>query len=83
MFNRVKFIINKNLLQISKNKENFVKNKKIYSNNYNNKISNNFTSVGIRKFSSFKSSNEPNDPFNVWIIIASITCGSFFLFKKK
>jgi hypothetical protein len=82
MFNRVKFVINKNLLQISKNKENFVKNKKKY-NTYKNKTCNNFTSVGIRKFSSLKSSNDPNDPFNIWIIIASITCGSLFVFKKK
>jgi hypothetical protein len=77
MFNRVKFVINKNLLQISKNKENFVKNKKKYNSNYNNS----FTSV--RKFSSVKSSKDPNDPFNIWIIIASIACGSLFVFKKK
>jgi len=78
MFNRVKFVINKNLLQISKNKENFVKNKKIY-NTYKNR-NNNFNSVSVRNFSS---SNEPNDPFNIWIILASITCGSLFVFKKK
>lgn len=81
MFNRVKFVINKNLLQISKNKENFVKNKKIYNNNYNNKFTS--VSVSVRKFSSFKSSNEPNDPFNIWIIIASVACGTLFVFKKK
>ena len=79
MFNRVKFVINKNLLQISKNKENFVKNKKKYNSNYNNS----FTSVSVRKFSSVKSSKDPNDPFNIWIIIASIACGSLFVFKKK
>jgi hypothetical protein len=79
MFNRVKFVINKNLLQISKNKENFVKNKKKYNSNYNNS----FTRVSVRNFSSFKSSNDPNDPFNIWIIIASIACGSLFVLKKK
>ena len=79
MFNRVKFVINKNLLQISKNKENFVKNKKKYNSNYNNS----FTSVSVRKFRSVKSSKDPNDPFNIWIIIASIACGSLFVFKKK
>ncbi len=79
MFNRVKFVINKNLLQISKNKENFVKNKKKYNSTYNNS----FTSVSVRNFSSFKSSNNPNDPFNIWIIIASIACGSLFVLKKK
>jgi hypothetical protein len=80
MFNRVKFAINKNLLQFSKNKENFVKNKKKY-NTYNKSY--NFNSVSVRNFSSFKSSNNPNDPFNIWIIIASIACGSLFVFKKK
>jgi hypothetical protein len=79
MFNRVKFVINKNFLQISKNKENFVKNKKKYNSTYNNS----FTGVSVRNFSSFKSSNNPNDPFNIWIIIASIACGSLFLLKKK
>lgn len=76
MFNRVKFVINKNLLQISKNKENFVKNKKKYNSTYNNS----FTGFSVRNFSSFKSSN---NPFNIWIIIASIACGSLFLLKKK
>ncbi len=79
MFNRVKFVINKNLLQISKNKENFVINKK----KYNNKSHNNFNSVSVRNFCSSKSPNDPNDPFNIWIILASIACGSLFVFKKK
>ena len=79
MLNRVKFVINKNFLQISKNKDNFVKNKKKYNSTYNNR----FTSGGIRNFSSVKSSKDPNDPFNIWIIIASIACGSLFVFKKK
>ena len=74
MFNRVKFAINKILFQTSKNKESFTKNKKIYNNNKN------FNSVSIRKFSTFKPSNEPPD---FLFIIISISLGSLFIFKNK
>ena len=72
MFNRVKFVINKILFQTSKNKKGFPKIKK-----YNN----NFNSVSTRKFSSY--SKPPNDPFNKLFLIATIFCGSFFMFKKN
>ena len=74
MFNRVKFAINKILFQTSKNKESFTKNKKIYNNNKNK----NFNSVSIRKFSTFKPPNEPNNLF----IVAAIVCGTLFTIKK-
>jgi hypothetical protein len=82
MFNRVKFVINKNFLQTSKNKEIFVKNKKIYNKTYQhfNSSSSNNSSSSIRKFST---SRPPNEPFNMWIIIASISCGSLLIYKKK
>jgi hypothetical protein len=78
MFNRVKFAINKILFQTSKNKESFTKNKKIYNNNKNK--NKNFNSVSIRKFSTFKPSNEPPD---FLFIIISISLGSLFIFKNK
>jgi len=76
MFNRVKFSINKILFQTSKNKEKFVKNKKIYNNTKFNDNNN----KSIRKFSTFK---PPNDPPNLWFIIVTIFCGSLFMFKNK
>jgi len=76
MFNRVKFAINKILFQTSKNKESFTKNKKIYNNNKNK--NKNFNSVSIRKFSTFKPPNEPNNLF----IVAALVCGTLFSIKK-
>ena len=70
MFNRVKFVINKNLFQNYKNKKGFEKSKKY------NKIF-----VSIRKFSSY-SNKPPNDPFNKLFLIATFFCGSFLIFKK-
>ena len=77
MFNRVKFAINKILVQTS-NKESFTKNKKIYNNNINK--NKNFNSVSIRKFSTFKqpNNNEPNNLF----IVAALVCGTLFTIKK-
>ena len=80
MFNRVKFAINKILLQTSKNKEGFSKNKKIYNNNKNN-FNNNFNRVNIRKFSCF-SNKPPNEPNNLFLI-AAILCGTLFVIKKN
>jgi hypothetical protein len=81
MFNRVKFVINKNLLQASKNKKGFEKIKKYNKNNSNNK--NVFgTRTSIRNFSSY-SNKPPNDPSNMIIIIATIFCGSLFMYKRK
>jgi hypothetical protein len=77
MFNRVKFVINKNLLQIYKNKKGFEKIKKYNKNNLNNIIT--------RKFSSYSNNtpNEPpNDPFNKLFLFATLFCGSLFIFKK-
>ncbi len=70
MFNRVKFVINKNLFQNYKNKKGFEKSKK-YNKNF----------VSIRKFSSY-SNKPPNDPFNKLFLIATFFCGSFLIFKK-
>lgn len=72
MFNRIKFVINKIISQNLKNKKRFNNNKRIINNKINH--------VSVRNFSSLK---PPNDPSNIWIIIASITCSSLFLFKKK
>ena len=78
MFNRVKFVINKNLLQIYKNKKGFEKIKKYNKNNFNNL--NNF-STSIRKFSSY-SNKPPNNGPNLFLI-AAIFCGSLFAYKTK
>jgi hypothetical protein len=76
MFNRVKFVVNKILFQTSKNKKGFPKIKKYNKNNFN--------SVSTRKFCSCSNGQNPqNDPFNKMLIIATIFCGSFFMFKKK
>ena len=74
MFNRVKFAINKILFKTSKNKESFLKNKKIYNIKFNN------NNKSIRKFSTFKS---PNDPPNLWFIVVTVCCGTLFMFKNK
>lgn len=71
MFNRVKFVINKNLFQISKNKKGFEKIKKYNKNNFN---------TSIRKFSSF-SNKPPNNEPNLFLI-AAIFCGTLFTIKK-
>ena len=73
MFNRVKFVINKNLFQNYKNKKGFEKSKKYNKNNFN--------LVSIRKFSSY-SNKPPNDPFNKLFLVATFCCGSLFIFKK-
>jgi hypothetical protein len=77
MFNRVKFAINKILFQTS-NKESFTKNKKIYNINKNKNKNKNFNSASIRKFSTFKPPNEPNNLF----VVAAIVCGTLFTIKK-
>ena len=74
MFNRVKFVINKNLSQNYKNKKGFEIIKKYNKNNFNNVIT--------RKFSSY-SNKPPNNPFNKLFLVASIFCGSLFIFKKR
>jgi len=74
MFNRVKFAINKILFQTS-NKESFSRNKKMYNNKNN---LNNFNRVSVRKFSTFKPPNEPNNLF----LIAAVVCGTLFTIKK-
>ena len=74
MFNRVKFVINKNLLQIYKNKKGFEKIKKVNKNNFN--------MVTTRKFSSY-SNEPPNDPFNKLFLFVTFFCGSLFIFKKR
>ncbi len=73
MFNRVKFVINKNLFQICKNKKGFEKIKKYNKNNFN--------TVSSRKFSSY-SNKPPNDPLNKLFLVITIFCGSLFIFKK-
>jgi len=75
MFNRVKFAINKILFQTS-NKESFSRNKKMYNNK--NNFSKNFNRVSVRKFSTFKPPNEPNNLF----LIAAVVCGTIFTIKK-
>lgn len=75
MFNRVKFSINKILFQTS-NKESFTKNKKIYNNK--NNLNQNFNRVSVRKFSTFKPPNEPNN----LLLIAAVMCGTLFTIKK-
>ena len=72
MNNRVKFVINKILFQTSKNKKGFPKIKKYNKNNFN--------SVSTRKFSCY--SKPPNDPFNKLFLIATIFCGTLFMFKS-
>lgn len=79
MFNRVKFAINKILVQTS-NKESFTKNKKIYNINQNQ--NQNFNRVSVRKFSSF-SNKPPNEPFNKLFVIVAILCGTLFSVKKN
>lgn len=74
MFNRVKFVINKNLFQTYKNKKGFEKIKKYNKNNFN--------IVSTRKFSSY-SNKPPNDPFNKLFLVATFFCGSLFIFKKS
>ena len=77
MFNRVKFAINKILVQTS-NKESFTKNKKIYNKN---NLKNNFNRVSVRKFSSFSNKPPNNEPNNLFLI-AAIFCGTLFTIKK-
>ena len=77
MFNRVKFSINKILFQTS-NKYSFSRNKKIYNNKNNKNNLNNFSRVSVRKFSTFKPPNEPNNLF----LIAAVVCGTLFTIKK-
>jgi hypothetical protein len=77
MFNKVKFVINKILLQNSKNKKNFIK-----MENYN-KYNYKFNSISTRKFSSFSKGQPPNDPFNKLYLLAAIFCGSLFFYKKN
>lgn len=76
MFNRVKFVINKNFFQASKNKKGF---EKIKKNNLKNL---NVFGSSIRKFSSY-SNKPPNDPFNMLFLITTIFCGSLIVFKSK
>ena len=75
VFNRVKFVVNKILLQNSKNKRNFDK--------INKCTKYNFSSTSTRKFSSYSKGQPPNDPFNKLFIIATIFCGSLFIIKKN
>jgi hypothetical protein len=75
MYNRVKFVLRLSLLQKFKKKEIFVINKKLHK-----KLSKP-NNIIIRKFHS-SNEDEPHNPFNLKIIIASIICGSFFVFKK-
>lgn len=77
MFNRVKFAINKIVVQAS-NKESFTKNKKMYNKN---NLKNNFNRVSVRKFSSFSNKPPNNEPNNL-LVIAAIVCGTFFTIKK-
>ncbi len=70
MFNRVKFVINKNLFQTYKNKKGFEKIKKYNKNNFN--------IVSTRKFSSY-SNKPPNDPFNKLFLVATFFSCDFFL----
>ena len=77
MFNRVKFAINKILVQAS-NKESFTKNKKMYNKN---NLKNNFNRVSVRKFSSFSNKPPNNEPNNLFVI-AAIVCGTLFTIKK-
>jgi len=78
MFNRVKFVINKHLFQVSKNKRRFDKIKKYNKNNFNS-----FITISNRKFSSYSNKNPQNDPFNKMILLVTFFCGSFFIFKKR
>jgi hypothetical protein len=75
MYNRVKFVINKIFFQTNKNKNEFVKIKKYNKNNFN--------SVSTRKFSSYSNKEPPNDPFNKFVLFATIFCGSLLVFKKN
>lgn len=77
MFNRVKFAINKIVVQAS-NKESFTKNKKMYNKN---NLKNNFNRVSVRKFSSFSNKPPNNEPNNL-LVIAAIVCGTLFTIKK-
>ena len=81
MYNRVKFMLRLSLLQKfsfkNKNKEVFVINKK-HNNLNKNKVNN----IIIRKIHSSKN-EEPRNPFNIKIIIASIVCGTLFILKKN
>jgi hypothetical protein len=82
MYNRVQFMLRLSLSQKFKNKETFVINKKLRNQlNINNK----FNNTTIRKFNSFSKSKQeqPPNPFNITIIIASIICGTLFVYKKK
>ena len=76
MFNRVKFVVNKILLQSSK-KKNFVK---------TNKCNNKYIFTSTRKFSSYSKGQPqpqpPNDPFNRLFLLATIFCGELFMSKK-
>lgn len=72
MFNRVKFVVNKILLQTSKNKKSFVKINKC--NKYN------FNSISTRKFSSYSNPKQPNNPFNY--LVVTMICSFLFFYKK-
>lgn len=81
MYNRIKFMLRLSLLQKfnfkNKNKEVFVINKK-HNNLNKNKVNN----IIIRKIHSYKQ-EDPRNPFDIKIIIASIVLGSLFVFKKN
>jgi len=77
MFNRVKFVIKKSLLQNSKNSQS-IANKKVCNNKSNS--NKNFNRFSVRKFSSF-SNKQPNEPRN-FFLIAAIVCGTLFTFKS-
>ena len=81
MYNRVKFMLRLSLLQKfsfkNKNKTDFVINKK--HNNLNKNKVNNI----IRKFHSSSKQEDPRNPFNIKVIVASIVCGTLFIYKKN
>ena len=88
MYNRVQFMLRLSLSQKFKNKETFVINKKLHNQlNIINKINinNKFNNTTIRKFNSSSNSKQeqPPNPFDITIIIASIICGTLFVYKKK
>jgi hypothetical protein len=85
MYNRVQFMLRLSLLQKFKNKETFVINKKLRNQlNINNNL-NKFNNTTIRKIHSSSNSKQeqPPNPFDIIIIIASIICGTLFVYKKK
>jgi hypothetical protein len=93
MFNRVKYIIIKNLKQTSKSKEKFVKNKKQYNlinkNLFNKNLFNKnlYNPIVVRKYHTMNNNQSSFNPQlpddDDWIIIASLFVGSFYLSRKK